>query len=126
MPTPSKVLPLPPPSALEQPLMSVVKGSIEHRALLLSDLALRILREQAPAVIKELSLSYRGTPLHTAAYRGDMGMVEALLSRGANPSSTSHSHGMQPLHLAALRGNVSVVRRLLEAGAPALVDVPED
>jgi cytohesin len=70
-------------------------------------------------------------PLHLAAVDGRLGMIDYLLSRGAEIDVVStdpfaglpvarpggHYIGKTPLHLAAGEGLVEVVRRLLERGA---------
>jgi len=63
--------------------------------------------------------SRKSSPLHSAAYRGDLDGVELQLRGGADVHSTQHRTGMTPLHMAALGGNAAVVRRLLKAGANA-------
>ena len=56
------------------------------------------------------------TPLHLAALKGHVDVVDFLLKHGAeiDPVSTD---GDTPLHLAAASGNVAVVRHLLDEGA---------
>ena len=56
------------------------------------------------------------TPLHWAAYRLDVELVERLLARGAR-ASTMNRYGASPLGEAAKAANVEIVERLLEAGA---------
>ena len=57
---------------------------------------------------------------HAHLAPADAGLVgyRLLLERGADASSTVHSHGMTPLHLAAAGGHEAIVDVLLEAGAP--------
>lgn len=59
----------------------------------------------------------RCSPLHAAAYLGNMGAVNVLLDFGADARSTSHPRGCTPLHCAALGGHASIVRKLIDAGA---------
>lgn len=54
--------------------------------------------------------------LRLAAYTNNAGLVEKLLSQGADPNS-SDEFKRSPLHLAACRGYVNVVRTLLKHGA---------
>jgi ankyrin repeat protein len=48
-----------------------------------------------------------GTPLHTAAFTGDLEIAEMLLAYGADPSATDPK-GMTPLDIARDRRNVEV------------------
>jgi len=57
-----------------------------------------------------------GTPLHTAADRGYLRIVEFLLEHGANPNM-KNNYGSTPLHYAAMYGYPEVVELLLEHGA---------
>lgn len=52
------------------------------------------------------------TPLHEAAKRGRLNVVEQLLNGFANPT-VKDKQGRTPLHYAADRGHVAIVRRLL-------------
>jgi hypothetical protein len=65
--------------------------------------------------------TYKGTPLHAAAFCGNVVAVEILLENGADPNATD-SEGATSLH-AAIRGlncSVRLVRLLLENGADPL------
>jgi len=57
------------------------------------------------------------TALHWAAYRGDVGMVTALIKARARLATTTRVGGHTPLHVAAQAGHASVVRALLAAKA---------
>ena len=57
-----------------------------------------------------------GTPLHIAADRGYLRIVEFLLEHGANPNM-KNNYGRTPLHIAAMYGHLEVVEFLLEHGA---------
>ena len=54
--------------------------------------------------------------LHKAARKGNLGAVNRLIARGANPNARDESGGT-PLHLAAWRGYVGIVQALLVGGA---------
>ncbi len=56
------------------------------------------------------------TLLHPAAEGGQIGVVKALLDRGADPNALG-PHGMTPLHVAAASQQPAVARLLLEHGA---------
>ena len=51
-----------------------------------------------------------------AVERGDVGKVEELLKRGANPN-TKDEKGRTPLHYAAAMGHLDIAKLLLERGA---------
>ena len=55
-------------------------------------------------------------PLHVAAYKGHLSMVQLLLRMGA-PISAESDHGVQAIHLAAKIGSIKVLRILIAAGA---------
>ena len=60
---------------------------------------------------------YNGkTPLHTAADKGCVDVVDLLIKANADVNARDDS-GKTPLHYAALEGHVEVVRRLVAAGA---------
>ena len=56
--------------------------------------------------------------LHAAAERGDVGMVQMLLDRGADANIRSHD-SYTPLHRAVLQNHGAVVKLLLDRGASA-------
>jgi ankyrin repeat protein len=55
-----------------------------------------------------------GTPLHTAAFTGDIGVVELLLAHGADPMATD-AKGQTPLEVARDRKNVDASSALHRA-----------
>lgn len=60
------------------------------------------------------------TPLHYAAYAGQLPVVKFLKERGCNLNSAARD-GTTPLHLAVQFGHVSVVKALLRMGAKSKV-----
>jgi ankyrin repeat protein len=62
------------------------------------------------------------TPLTAAADVGNKGMVEFLITNGANINAPDGGNGMAPLHYAVNRGFKTVVETLLAHGANA--DIP--
>ena len=56
------------------------------------------------------------TPLHWAAYRGHLPVVEYLCEHGADKEARD-AYGMTPLHFAACSGYLPVVQYLCEQGA---------
>ena len=56
------------------------------------------------------------TPLHLAAFHGDMEIVRLLLDRGAKPN-TKNNAGQTPLHQAVLENNRGIVQLLLDHNA---------
>ena len=55
-----------------------------------------------------------GTPLHSAAYTGDLEIAELLLAYGSDPGATDVK-GSTPLDIARDRGNVEVAALLHHA-----------
>ena len=56
------------------------------------------------------------SPLHVAAYKGELSMVQLLLRMGA-PINAESDHGVQTIHLAARIGSIKVLAALIAAGA---------
>lgn len=56
------------------------------------------------------------TPLHSAAYRGELEIVKGLLDAGASVGARS-GYLRTPLHQAAVNGHLQVVQKLLNEGA---------
>jgi catechol 2,3-dioxygenase-like lactoylglutathione lyase family enzyme len=54
--------------------------------------------------------------LHTAAQRGDLAAVRALLAQGADPNARESGDNTYPLHWAAAGKHVECIRALLDAG----------
>ena len=69
--------------------------------------------EETPVPVRVLSSGR--TPLHDAAFDGDVSEVEALLAKGADVNAKDY--GWTPLHEAARYGHVAVVKVLLSKGA---------
>jgi ankyrin repeat protein len=80
---------------------------------LLAALHARLHRAAGTDVNKALTTS-GSTPLHAAAYRGQVYVVERLIAVGADVNTTT-LHIATPLHLASQEGHVHVVERLLAA-----------
>ena len=68
-------------------------------------------------LLKAVDAEYLATPLHWAAYRGQVAVVELLLNRGAAIGARNRV-GQTPLHLAAVGNSAAAVTKLLAAGAP--------
>lgn len=56
-------------------------------------------------------------PLHTAAYYGPAGMIDLLVSKGADVNVRGDYDGWTPLHMAAQQDDPAVVKALLKDGA---------
>ena len=64
----------------------------------------------------------RDTPLHMAAAKGYLKMVDFLLSRNANPNAVNQK-GNTPLHRAVQRGDEQIITQLIAGGGdPNLVN----
>ena len=66
-----------------------------------------------------------GTWLHIAAKRGNLELVECLISMGADVNVKGGTFGGTPINLAAGYGQLDVVRTLLAHGAELDVSEPE-
>lgn len=83
------------------------------RALILS-LAILCL---TPAVASAQEISTGGqTPLHSAAWKGDVAQIQSLIAAGADVNSAS-SFGTTPLHAAVVNNQLQAVKVLLQLGA---------
>lgn len=69
-----------------------------------------------------------GLPLRTACFEGNLPIVRELLSRGANPNTTSGDGPSGPLRLALRRNHKEIAALLLQNGAriPDNLNVPAD
>jgi ankyrin repeat protein len=56
------------------------------------------------------------TPLHAAAWKGDVAKIQSLIAGGADVNSAS-SFGTTPLHAAAVNNQLEAVKVLLQRGA---------
>ena len=74
------------------------------------------LMSRPPTILDHYAVGY-ATPLHLAAYNGNIGAVDLLLGAGGDVASTRHPLGMTPLAAAAAAGHREVCARLLAAGA---------
>ena len=86
------------------------------KILWVSKLVNRLLN-RPPTILDHYAVGY-ATPLHLAAYNGNIGAVELLLGAGADVASIKHPLAMTPLNAAAAAGHREVCARLLAAGAP--------
>jgi ankyrin repeat protein len=86
------------------------------KILWVSKLVNRLLN-RPPTILDHYAVGY-ATPLHLAAYNGNIGAVDLLLGAGADVASTRHPLRMTPLAAAAAAGHREVCARLLAAGAP--------
>lgn len=67
-----------------------------------------------PNIAKANGLS----PIHVAAYEGQVGALRALLAAGASAKTSLTSNRSTPLHLAARAGQLDCMRELLGVGVP--------
>ena len=56
------------------------------------------------------------TPLHAAAWKGDLAQIQSLIAGGADVNAAS-SFGTTPLHSAAVNNQLAAVKALLQQGA---------
>ncbi|CAN0524902.1 unnamed protein product, partial [Laminaria digitata] len=75
----------------------------------------QVLYQSLPKAGADVDLLGR-TPLHWAAFQGDLDKVRQLLSEGADPLAR-RSDGQTPVCSAVLGGSQAVVSALIEAGA---------
>ena len=63
------------------------------------------------------------TPLHAAAWKGELEVAKVLIDLGADVNALSENdhYGTTPLHAAAHANNRDVVRLLLDSGADASI-----
>lgn len=86
------------------------------------DLCQQLSVSQLKASLNEGEFTEGKTPLHLAAFRGNIEVVRALLQSGADADAfDTHAHKVAPLHLAACStirtARVPIARALLDAGA---------
>lgn len=65
------------------------------------------------------------TPLHIAAFEGQVSISNLLISKGAS-ISTQDKNGWTPLHSAASAGHLSICEKLLQLGAEPNAQVRGD
>lgn len=83
---------------------------------------LRLVKQWGYPVQSDTVLSENRTPLHMAAFKGDLVAIKSHLTDCGNPNARD-DHNASPLHYAALQGSVDAVSLLLKAGAnPDLQD----
>ena len=78
----------------------------------------RVLLDKLPELIRYPGIPHGRsqpghTPLHSAAERAPLAMIDLLLSRGADPGALD-DRGTTPLHIAAERGDVEIFKRFMK------------
>jgi ankyrin repeat protein len=91
-------------------------GDIKMLYRLVDALTLRASKPQSNFV-EFWAYSCRCAPLHAAVHNANLGAVDVLIKRGADPNSTYHPKRMTPLALAVMGGHVEIAMHLLAAGA---------
>ena len=109
-----------------RPYKGIVQHSAGLRALSVCFAACLVLvggklaRAQTRAPVAAADVNVAGpdgtTALHRAAEREDVGLVQQLISAGANVKAQNR-YGVAPLSVAAATGNAAIVTALLDAGA---------
>jgi ankyrin repeat protein len=74
------------------------------------------LLDKFPEKIGARDKPYRWTLLHAAAHKGQLGVVDALLARGADVNARERGDNTYAMHWAAAAGHLDVVRGLADAG----------
>jgi len=78
--------------------------------------ALRAMLDENPSLLHAREKPYAWTLLHAAAQKGQLGVVDLLLSRGLDPNTRERGDDSYAMHWAAAHGHPDVVRRLADAG----------
>jgi ankyrin repeat protein len=78
--------------------------------------ALRDLLDANPPLLHAREEPYAWTLLHAAAQKGQLAVVDLLLSRGLDPNTRERGDESYAMHWAAAGGHLDVVRRLADAG----------
>jgi ankyrin repeat protein len=86
---------------------AVKRGDLETLAALL---------DQYPEKLELRNQPFEHTLLHLAAFDGQLGAVDLLLSCGIDPNVREKGDNTYPMHWAAAAGHLEVVRRLADAG----------
>src|SRR5688572_10727085 len=78
--------------------------------------ALRTMLDANPSLLHAREKPYAWTLLHAAAQKGQLEVVDLLLSRGLDPNTRERGDDSYAMHWAAAHGHPDVVRRLADAG----------
>ena len=78
--------------------------------------ALRAMLDADPSLLHAREKPYAWTLLHAAAQKGQLDVVDLLLSRGLDPNTRERGDESYAMHWAAASGHLDVVRRLADAG----------
>ena len=78
--------------------------------------ALRAMLDANPSLLHAREKPYAWTLLHAAAQKGQLDVVDLLLSRGLDPNTRERGDETYAMHWAAAHGHLDVVRRLADAG----------
>ena len=86
-----------------------------------TDMVLKLTRRKPSNFMQFVGYAgWRGSsPLHIAAFTGNLGAVKVLLNGKADVHSTKQAYRMTPLHLAAMGGHKEIIEALLSEGAQA-------
>ena len=98
-----------------EPTDAVLLAAVEHRR---RDLVGWLLEKGANAKARAEDRS-RQTPLHCAAWNGDLPMVELLLAAGADPTALDGEHQSTPREWAEVAGRLTRNPGLPNGGRPS-------
>ncbi len=93
--------------------LAMASGLLESRVVRPAGATFYIREAKHPRLPENVAFDKGSTPLHIAAWAGQLEIVELLLA--AKAKQVKDGVGAMPLHLAALSGHAKVVERLLES-----------